>query len=82
MTQAYASRFPERWRRLKRQRVQMMCDAYVDRWKAMYRGRLSTRQRLRAAFATPLIPRYCRALVAELWRTLKAPVAGLLKARL
>jgi glycosyltransferase involved in cell wall biosynthesis len=82
MIQVYASRFPERWRRLKRHRVQMMCDAYLARWKAMYRGRLSTRQWLRAAFAMPLIPRYYRALAAELWKALKTPVAGLLKARL
>jgi hypothetical protein len=49
MIQAYASRFPEHWRRL---------------------------------FAMPLIPRYYRALGAELWKTLKAPVAGLPEARL
>lgn len=79
MIAAYASRCPERWARMKREHVRMMCGAYLERWKAMYRGRLSTLEWVRAAFAMPPIPTYYRALSAELWKTLKTPVVGRLK---
>jgi glycosyltransferase involved in cell wall biosynthesis len=82
MIQTYARRHPKRWRKMRRRHAQMMCEAYLYRWKAMYRGRLSTRQWLRAAFAMPLIPSYYRALGGELWKTATAPVVGRLKARL
>jgi hypothetical protein len=46
---------------------------YLNRWKLLYRNRLTTVQWVRAAFEMPFIPRYYRSVGVELWSALKAP---------
>lgn len=77
----YASRHGTTWRCLKRSLSRMMWEAYLTRWRTMYRRRLSTWDWVRAAFAMPFILDYYRSVGAELLGAVSAPVVARLKAR-
>ena len=69
----FARKHPAEWTRMKRSIVAMTWITYLNRWKLLYRNRLTTVQWVRAAFEMPFIPRYYRSVGVELWNALKAP---------
>jgi glycosyltransferase involved in cell wall biosynthesis len=72
---AYAAQRPDAWSRMRANIVQMVWQTYFNRWKTMYRERLSTPAWVMAAFAMPYVHDYYRAVGRELWSSLKSPLA-------
>lgn len=66
VVRAYASEKPELWAELKNVLVTMTWKTYWDRWKTLYRPRLSTVQWVKGAFYVPFIPRYYLAVFSTL----------------
>lgn len=67
----FARRHPAKWARMKPTIVSVTWITYFNRWRTLYRRRLSTLQWIRAAFGMPFMPRYYRCVGGELWNTLK-----------
>lgn len=65
---AYARSAPREWPELRRLLIRMTWKTYWQRWRRLYRPRLSRTAWLRAAFAMPPIPAYYRAVARTLLR--------------
>jgi glycosyltransferase involved in cell wall biosynthesis len=68
----FARTHPAEWARMKHAIVTTIWVTYLNRWKTMYRRRLTTTQWVRAAFAMPFIPQYYRSVGAEFWAALRS----------
>jgi glycosyltransferase involved in cell wall biosynthesis len=56
--QQFAAAQPVEWQELKQIVGRMNWECYYNRWKGIYRKRLTTSEWLKAAFALPFIPAY------------------------
>jgi glycosyltransferase involved in cell wall biosynthesis len=61
----FAKSHPDVWPGMKAAVVTTTWVTYLNRWKTLYRRRLTTAQWVRAAFAMPFIPEYYRSVSAE-----------------
>jgi glycosyltransferase involved in cell wall biosynthesis len=67
----FARTHPAEWARMKHAIATTTWVTYLNRWKTMYRQRLTVGQWVCAAFGMPFIPRYYRSVGAEFWAALK-----------
>jgi glycosyltransferase involved in cell wall biosynthesis len=75
----FSASHPLEWRELKTILMRMAWGTYSNRWKLLYRKRLTPTQWIGAAFAMPLIPAYYKDILFTLLRTLKMTVGAWVK---
>ena len=68
----FAEPHPSEWLTLKRVLVEMSWGTYFQRWRSMYRVRLTPFQWARAAFSMPFLPAYYRQVAAVLLHSVRA----------
>jgi glycosyltransferase involved in cell wall biosynthesis len=62
--QKFASAHPDEWRKSKEILVKMGWGTYYNRWRGMYKERLTGLQWVKSAFALPFIAAYYRAIAS------------------
>src|SRR5262249_46642765 len=75
----FATAKPGEWKELRALLVQMAWETYLDRWKDLYRSRMSSAQWTKAAFAMPFIPGYYRSLAPVFLQSSKEAVVARIK---
>jgi glycosyltransferase involved in cell wall biosynthesis len=75
----FSATHPVEWKELKAILMRMAWETYSNRWKHLYRRRLTSMQWIRAAFAMPLIPAYYKDITFTLLAALKMTVGAWVK---